>query len=333
MGAPADDRSIRFELGLRCGEQSGERPQEDELRSSTLSRYAHVHSGRVLRRRHGPGKKTVGAIYARWREDAGSSAIKQGLDLVSRPAYRRGRSDDLRPHDSLARSTRRQLINRRLVKSRDRSERTGNEVQLVLNDEVGRVERPAVSERPPFAWLSRAVETDAILEAVDMAKEGTSLADPGQCRELVHRRDQECRQASINRLVHREDWKRPIPAEVAIYIGATNLEVGRHVLVGHAGEGRSRELRAAPWTCLQRRRGSLVATVPETPHATDRGGFVRLATASKPIGRCIRTDPQADLDRPIAEQATALLVSMSGIGPHQIRGRTRRRQHELTDQG
>ena len=46
---------------------------------------------------------------------------------------------------------RRQLVDRGLVQAGDRAERPGDQVQLVLNDQVRRIERPAIVERPSFA--------------------------------------------------------------------------------------------------------------------------------------------------------------------------------------
>ncbi len=84
------------------------------------------------------------------------------------------------------------MVDRGFVEPRDRSEWARNEVQFVLDNEVGRIERPAVPQRPPKARLRRTIEADAILESVDMTKERAGLADPWQCRELVYRCDEEC---------------------------------------------------------------------------------------------------------------------------------------------
>ena len=83
-------------------------------------------------------------------------------------------------------------------------------MQLVLDDEVRRIERPAIAERPALAWLGRAVEADAIFEAIDMAEEGAGLAHPRQARELVDGSDQKRRQTPIDRLVDGKDRQRPV---------------------------------------------------------------------------------------------------------------------------
>ena len=136
----------------------------------------------------------------------------------------------------LAGASRRKLINRRLIEPGDRSQRPRDEVQLVLDDEVRRIERPAIAQRPALAWLGRAIEADAVFEAINMPKESAGLAHPRQGGELVDGSDQKRRQAPIDRLVDGKDRQRPVAAEIAAGVGAANFEIGRRMLVRRARE-------------------------------------------------------------------------------------------------
>ena len=109
-------------------------------------------------------------------------------------------------------------------------------MQLVLDDEIGRIERPAVVELAALPRFCGAIEADALLESVDMTEERAGLADPGQARELVDGRDQEGRQAPVDRLIDGQDRQRPIPREIAGRVDAADFQIGRRMLVRHAGE-------------------------------------------------------------------------------------------------
>src|SRR5262245_4390807 len=99
-------------------------------------------------------------------------------------------------------------------------------MQLVLNDQVRRIERPAVVEGTAFAsWRISAVEADAFGEPIHMTEECAGLAHPWQTRKLVNGGNQESGQASIDRLVDGEDRQRTITREVAGCIGAADLQV------------------------------------------------------------------------------------------------------------
>ena len=110
---------------------------------------------------------------------------------------------------------------------------------------------PTASSRPP--GFGGAVEAPFVL-AVDVAEEGAGLADPRQAGELVDRRDQEGRQAAVDRLVHRQHRQRPVAGEVAGGVGAADLHVLRRRVVRRAGEAVPAERRAAPRAGLDRRR-------------------------------------------------------------------------------
>ena len=86
-------------------------------------------------------------------------------------------------------------------------------MKLVLDDEVRRIEGEAIVQRPAPARLGCAVETNILLEAVDMPEEGTGLANPGQAREFIDSSDQEGRQPPIDRLIDGQDGQRPVPAQ------------------------------------------------------------------------------------------------------------------------
>ena len=159
----------------------------------------------------------------------------------------------------LADHARGKLIDGGLVEPGDGAQRPGNEMQLVLDDQIGRIERPAVVERPAFApRLGGAVEADPFGEPVDVTEEGAGLADPGQARELVDGGDQESRQPPIDRLVDGQDRQRTIAREIAGGIGAADLQIGRRHVVRNAGKGCRLELGAAPRTSLERSGRALV---------------------------------------------------------------------------
>lgn len=57
---------------------------------------------------------------------------------------------------------------------------TVNELELgpFTDNEIGRIERPAVTEWTTFAWFSSTIETNAIFEAVNMTEESPGFAHP-----------------------------------------------------------------------------------------------------------------------------------------------------------
>lgn len=110
-------------------------------------------------------------------------------------------------------------------------------MKLVLNDQIGRVELPAVVEGAPFASsVVSAIETDAFGEPINVAEESAGLADPWQARKLVDGGNEKRRQTPIDWLVDRQDRQRPIACEVATEVGATDFQVDGRNVVGDARE-------------------------------------------------------------------------------------------------
>ena len=105
-------------------------------------------------------------------------------------------------------------------------------MQLVLDDEIGRVERPAIVELACPARARRRRRSPTRLEAVDMAEERAGLAYPWKAGELVDGRDQERGQAAIDRLVDGQDRQRPIAREVAGRIRAADHHIARRASFG-----------------------------------------------------------------------------------------------------
>ena len=121
-----------------------------------------------------------------------------------------------------------------------------------------------------------------------MAEERARLTKPGQARELVDRRYQERRQASIDRFVHGQHRQRPVAGEIASRIGAADHHVLRRSVAGHTGEGVAAEWRAAPRTSLDRRR-RLTPLTTIAPHT--RYGSVVSRVASRPSRLGEAADP------------------------------------------
>ena len=98
-----------------------------------------------------------------------------------------------------------QLVQGRLVEPDHGPHGAGDQVQLVLDDQIRRLQRGR--ERAPPVLLAGAVES-VLVVAVGTTEEGPDLAGPGHGRELVDRGDQEARQAAIDRLVDGQNRQR-----------------------------------------------------------------------------------------------------------------------------
>ena len=288
--------------------QRRERAQEDELRSAALARRC--------RDRAAPGPATTGPSGRRSCRrgrcpGGGKTAVlgrsNSACDLLAGAAHRRGRSDDLRA-DARCRRPCARRADRWPPRRGRRPCRAGPAIRCSSSWMIrsgGSSDQPLSSGRP-CAGLGGAVEAESVVEPIDMAEEGAGLADPGQARELVDGGDQKGGQAPIDRLVDGQDRQRPVAGEVAGRVGAADLQVGRRRVVRHAGEGVRRERRAAPGAGLERRRRALVPARSVAPHAADRRRLVGVALAAEPVRRGVGADPEADLDRPVAEQPPAL---------------------------
>ena len=158
-------------------------------------------------------------------------------------------------------------------------------------------------ERLPCRRLRGAVEAAHWSYAVDMAEEGAASADPGQAGELVDRGDQEGRQAPVDRLVDRRGPAARVAGEVAVAL-AQRISRFVGVVVVRARSGRSCGVNgvAAPRAGLERRRRGLRlaaagSAAPGRPPCRRRSSPVPPSR----FGEAARADPQADLDRPVAE--------------------------------
>ena len=238
--------------------------------------------------------------------------------MIGGPSHGGGRRDDLRTNAVVTGASRGKLINRRFIETGDRSKGTGNEVQFVLDDKIGRIQRPAVAQWSAFARLGRPIEADAIFETVNMPKKSAGLTDPGQRCELVDRSDSKRRKTPVDGLVDRKHGQRSIPAELTAGVGAPNFQIGRRVFVWRAGKRCRRELGSAPRTSLERGRRALVTPVAIAPNSTDRCCLVRLSFAAQLVRRRVGADPQTDLDWPVTEHPTTALIDVLGVGAHQF---------------
>ena len=235
--------------------------------------------------------------------------VEQRGDLVTRAPDRRGGGDDLGPHPHALHHPRRQPVDRRLVQPRHRAQRAGDQVQFVLDHQVGRVQPVPAVQRPAAPRL-RCPEEAAIVRPVDMAEERTRLTVPRQRRELVHRGDQEGGQAAIDRLVHAHHRQRTVAGERARHVHAAQLQIGRRVGTRHAAKALRGKGGAAPRARLDRCRRARIAPAAIGAHPLDCGAFALVALAAQPIGTGVGADPQADLDRPVAQHPPAVAVAV-----------------------
>ena len=169
------------------------------------------------------------------------------------------------------------MVDRRLIETGHRAERPRNEVQFVLDDQIG---RPRVGRIPAM-------------------EKTRCLASPRQRRELVCRCDHERRQTGINRLVNRDDRQITLPCEVAAPAGAVHQQIGRFMPV---------ERCAAPGALLERQRrfARRVACKPQGLRA--RCLVASVAPAAHIIWRRGAPDPQGNFKRPFAELFRRLLA-------------------------
>ncbi|MBW6524954.1 hypothetical protein KZ810_15760 [Sphingomonas sp. RHCKR47] len=122
-------------------QQRDERLEEHEFGSAPRCGDPDVPARRVgVAFRPRQREEAVAAVDPRRREDARVGAVEQAHDLVARAAHGGGRGDDLGAHALPADVPRRERVDRGLVQTRDRAERPRDQVQFVLDDEVGRRE-------------------------------------------------------------------------------------------------------------------------------------------------------------------------------------------------
>ena len=203
--------------------------QKHDLRPPALRGHAEIQALVLRALRYLPGEEGVAPIGPRGREHLDLPPVEQGLDLLLRQPHGRGGGDHLRAHGPAADAPRAQAVDRRLVETGHGAERPGNEMQLVLDDQVG---------RPRMVRVAAVEET-------------RRLAGPRQRRELVGGRDHERGQAAVDRLVHRHDGQGALPGEVAVPVDAVDEQIGRLVGVRMQPERLPFERGAAPGALLQ----------------------------------------------------------------------------------
>ena len=200
----------------------------------------------------------------------------------------------LRP--SISRSA--QGFNRCFVQADHGAERPGNQVQLVLDDEIGRGQRPV--EPLSAAALGGSVKPGPV-EALGAAEELAGLGHPGERRELVSGRNQEGGETAVDGLVHGQNRQRPVAAEVALEVRADDAKLLRTVVVGQEGEGVGLEPGPAPRTVLERDRGGVSPGVrPEPTGLGARRIAAFFSLVAHEVGRRGLADPETDLERPLA---------------------------------
>ena len=291
---------------LRRAHQREPRPTHEHLGVAARRDDAEIEASRHLLRRADAGEEGVVPRRPRRRKYLRERAGEQRLDLIVRlPNGGRG-SNDLRTNRIRFQTAHAQGVDRRFVEADHRAEGAGNQMQLVLDHEIGRRQRP--TERPAFPWRRRAVEP-VIVVAFRTTEQHAGVADPRQRREFVNRRDQECRQPAIDRLVHRDDGQWSVAAEVAFEIRTGNAQVVRRVRIRFQREGRRREARAAPGTVLQRdRRRIAVGVLLKSVGLATRRVRVSITPSAHDIRRRRLAHPQANLERPVT---VALRVALA----------------------
>ena len=161
-----------------------------DLRIPSLGSNPEVQSRRDLRGRHRVGKERVPTIGARRRKHLREWPREQRLNLVLRPSHGGGRRHDLRPHRAAVDLAHAERLDCRLIEAGHRAEWTRDQVQLVLDDEVGRGQRCGEARAPPR--LRGSIEPLRI-GPLRPAEQCPRLPDPRQRGKLVHRRDHERR--------------------------------------------------------------------------------------------------------------------------------------------
>jgi hypothetical protein len=96
-------------------------------------------------------RRTSRAVGAGRREHVDGGAAEEGADLALGAADGGGRGDDLRADADVAVAALAERVEGGLVEADHRAERAGDQVELVLDDEVGREQNGAAAARPGSA--------------------------------------------------------------------------------------------------------------------------------------------------------------------------------------
>jgi hypothetical protein len=245
------------------------------------------------------GEEVVAVVDAARGEDR-HLAAEQGADLLAGAAGGGGRADDLRRAQDAVDGAGREEVDRGLVEADHRAERAGDQVELVLDDQLGRIE--ALRQRA--SALGRGVHhaVDAqVVEVGGAAEQHAGLAAPRHHGELVDGGDQEVGELLVDLLVDEEDRQalaRPLLlgveaiAALAVDDGAGELGLAGLAVVVDQLDVVDLDVLAAPGAGGQRERrvGAAGGEVVE--------GGVDLLEA---VGGGALADPEADGEAGVAE--------------------------------
>ena len=85
--------------------------------------------------------------------------------------------------EAVARLAPREMVDRCLVEAGHGPERAADQVELVLDDQVGRIQRPSVMQAPPKAGFGWPIEPRLVLP-IYVAEEDAGPFNPGKTSEL-----------------------------------------------------------------------------------------------------------------------------------------------------
>jgi hypothetical protein len=106
-----------------------------------LSGQAEIEPRVAAIRRVSKGEERVAPVRARRRENIDLATIEESPNLALGQAHCRGRGDDLGPHFLAIRDAAAKLIQGRLLEPHHGAHRPGYQMQLVLDDQIGRLQR------------------------------------------------------------------------------------------------------------------------------------------------------------------------------------------------
>ena len=179
---------------LRRAHEGEQDPAHRLLRVATLGSNAEVPACVLLGCGHGAGEPGVPTLRPRRREHVCDGPREERLNLLPGVADGGGRGNDLRPYALSPNLPRAQRFDHRLVEPGHSAERAGNQVQLILNDEIGWQKR--ARKAVALAGLRRPVEPGRVIP-VGAAEKRAGHPDPRQRSELVHGGDEERGQAPV----------------------------------------------------------------------------------------------------------------------------------------
>jgi hypothetical protein len=124
-----------------------------------------------------------------------------------------------------------QGINHGLIEPRHRSQGTGDQVQFILDHQVGRG-KLLTGQWHASVRITRTVKSIGIV-SIYFSKERACLTGPRQSRELIHCGDQEARQAAVDGFIHSNNRQVLIAMKSALVVRAMHPQVGWSIRVGH----------------------------------------------------------------------------------------------------